>query len=589
MTIENLKIFKKLNLNSLREIFAPHTGKNDPILAVDTEDLLQQFDRLEEKSAEYALSLSSKKLNFFIQIAKKSENFSIKRRLIALLYRGEFEKPLDALPPLYLKLYDYALEWKKQHPLIGHALLTAHEIDQIKIASSYPLFSLLLDEKSFRDQFLEWVLQDENESIPFIEFPATIERLKKAKLNGRISRLSHNPLQIVKQNSTSGILKYLTLPFEGKPESIVDPEALIQFKGAYALKIAEIFETFSRKDIAVGHLEFMQEGIVNWNIHHLGYWDNGKQEVQKIDIHKNEWWKSLPNYRILTRRQIAKRFQINVSKQQWVVAAAATRGKPTLDFEDTHAFLEIAVPIKKGHYALYDFGKLAFKYPETTLDKLKMLTQTVHATVAYPDENVFYTHRQHGLAPFLITPRQGKILMETIAKDIENARHQNFVYQIESENCAKWVFQTLETVIKEMPDIFRMNLLDTEPEGPVKHIFQWIKKLPERWQVPVLTFLHIPLGAKRKVWVYENNQLVSKSLATHSFFNTGEIFLPALLIAKIAISMKALATHWLGRFKNISKNWMKRVYFSAYGLQFMQNTWSKYSPIHKSLQGVRSP
>jgi hypothetical protein len=472
---------------------------------------------------------------------KSEEHFKLMQRLAALRYRLEGSNggldPEEFHLERFHSLRNLAVEWKKAHPLIGQAILSPKELTHLKKAARYPDFAqVLVFSSQIREAFFNWILRDENEVAPFIEFPATVEKILVCGLSGRISRFGGTALQIHKEKMEYGYQKILTLPFEGLQQNILSENAVVTFRGCYTLSVKEIFHIFSQKEISVGNLEFMKEGIVNWNIHHLGYWDDQIQGYVQIDVNEKEWWKQMPLLEVLHRKQVMKRYNLELKPHAWVAAEVATRGRANLDFMDTHAYLEVAIPIENKQYAIYDFGKLSWEYPATAWDKLRMLTKTVHATVAYPDENVFYTHRQRGFHPLALDPKEGKALMELIRRDILTSRERNFIYQIQSENCAKWVHTRLERVLgkEAIPDLFRMQLLDTEPVGVVAHIFQWIKKLPENWRLPVFTFLHLPLGAARKIWICENGQKVAKSLSTHTFFKTGEIFLPALLIAKIS-------------------------------------------------------
>lgn len=473
---------------------------------------------------------------------------SLEQRVVALKYRLEKENggedPADFSEEAFLQLEDYAFEWKKKHPLVTQASLSPREVLHLRSATRFPLFTRLLNRSLvIREQFMNWVLRDENEVAPFIQFPASVSRLMKCGLSGRISLFGGTFLKIQKHVVDKGVLeKVLTLPFEGKDLSILDPSLKVTLRGNYRLSIADVFQDFSRKEINVGKLEFMAEGIVNWNIHHLAYWNAASASFVKIDMTQANWWEQMPLLEVLNRRQVWQRYRINLKPRQWVASACATRGRPSLDYEETHAFLEVAIPKGKGLYAVYDFGKLALEYPENIFEKLKMFTETVHATVAYPDENIFYTHRQKGFQPFALTPRQGLALMTVLKNDIALSRERNFVYQIESENCAKWVHQKLVEVLgsEEVPDLFRMQLLDTEPQGPVAYLFRWIKQLPAKWQVPVLAHLHLPLGAFRKIWIFEKGHKVAKSLSSHPFFKTGQIYLPALLVAKV-LAMASVA------------------------------------------------
>ncbi|KAF3362367.1 hypothetical protein PHSC3_001077 [Chlamydiales bacterium STE3] len=97
------------------------------------------------------------------------------------------------------------------------------------------------------------------------------------------------------------------------------------------------------------------------------------------------------------------------------------------------------------------------------------------------------------LQPFRLKAKQGLEIMELIKEDILIVRSCNLVYQIESENCAKWVQSKLEMIlgIKKVSNLYKIQLLNTEPVGPIFKIFSWIKKLSSSWHVPILAMLHL--------------------------------------------------------------------------------------------------
>ncbi|MGK5594888.1 MAG: hypothetical protein ACSNEK_05985 [Parachlamydiaceae bacterium] len=459
------------------------------------------------------------------------EIHDLKLRLLSLKYRLE-SAPLHFSRSLFLKLKAEAEQWKKRQPLILIKQLTINDLKELKkVARHREFIEVILKSQKHKELFFEWSIRDQNNALAFIQFPALVERLIECQLNGRISCHKENALKIQKFNVKGQLQKVVTLPFEGKDRSILDENEIVAFRGSVKATIFEIFEVFKNKDHHVGYFEFMKEGIINWNIHHLGYWDATKNEYQKINIELDEWWRQLPLFEVLTKEEVTLRYSWSLKGKEWIAAASATRGLASLSYEKTHAFLELAIPIGKGVYGIYDFGKLAYQYPCSMWETLDMFCRNVHSTIAYPDENVFCSQRQHALHPFKLTAKQGLALMELIKQDMLRARAYNLVYQIESENCAKWVQTKLEAALGEgkVPNLYKMQLLDTEPESAVSKIFALIKKLPHQWQVPMLSALHLPIGAAKKTWIIENGRLVAKSLVEHHFFSTGQVYLPAFM------------------------------------------------------------
>jgi len=463
-------------------------------------------------------------------IKLRDRPFELLRREAALEYREGLavQTSLSLNDPLFFGLMQTAKKWKSAHPLLKEKLLTADEEQRLIRTAAYPKFvELLLKSSSFQDKFFKWMIRDGLEPEVFVEFPHLYERLIHAHLNGRLSRVGGHLLKI--RSGEMG--KFVTLPFEGKEINILDESAKVVFKGEYALTVREIFRVFELKDKQIGNLEFLADGVVNWNDHQLGSWNALEKRFDRVDISKNGWWKQLPAFEVLGLTQAQERYGAHLDGTMWNVAATASRGSATLDFDKSHAYLEVAIPQEGGRYAIYAFGKFATKLPQNFFDKLTFLCQNLHATVAFPDENVYYTHRQHAQKNFALTPEQGFRLMEAVAADIELARQSNFVYQIESDNCAKWSHEIIVSAIgsHHVPNLFQMPLLETEPVGPAKYIFGSIKQLPASLHVPVLNLIHFVLGAWKKTRIIENGNIVDKSLCRHAFWKSGVVYLPAHL------------------------------------------------------------
>lgn len=461
------------------------------------------------------------------RVLERGMDYPLMRAWIALRYRLGEDTPDRQAGRSLRWLWERAKCWKASQPLIRCRFLTAHDRACLDIASRYQDFcALLAQDQALAEQFFLWVLRDQNDPEPFIEFPFAVSRLIACGLSNRLTR-AQTALRIVE-----GAMKDLQMPFEGQWISVVDPIKKVDLGCGLSLSIEEVYAIFAKKEVQVGDVEFMAGGVINWNLHRLGRRAlDGSYRM--VDSRQEAWWLQMPFLELLDRKKVAKRYLVEVRTGQWVAAATATRGRPCLDFEETHAFLELAIPVGRDLYAIYDFGKLAVQYPKGTIERLLMLTKTVHATVAFPDENTFYTHREKAYVPFVLSEKEGERLMQAIASDIHASLACRFVYQIESENCAKWVHQKLAVVLREkLPDLFTIALLDTEPQGPVAAIFRWIKRLPHQWRVSVLAYLHLPLGSARGLWTYEAGRWRWHSLFTHEFSSHGMIYLPALLIEK---------------------------------------------------------
>lgn len=477
-------------------------------------------------------SYHSKKVN--------TEKLLLKRSLIALLYR--LEEVNGGLSPSTISktqldfIIQAAQAWKATQVVYDETALSPAEISILEKACEYSKFmDLIISNQELRDKFFGWVLREHISVQSFIEYPATQQKIDASDLRGRIGRIGGNLLKVLKvqvpDEAEDTFKKIVTLPFEGRDVSILDDQKYILFRGNYALTIREIFEEFAKKREGTSNLEFMGEGIINWNAFLWGWWDADIQDYHVVDFEQAEWWKQLPVFEILSLKEAREKFGAKLDGRQWNVAATAKRERANLDFEGAHAYSTLSIPIGDGRYAVYPFGKYATKFPPSLIRALLNIGHTSDATVAYPDENVYYTHRQRSSYSFAFNEQQGLAYMESVKRDMLLARAGNLIYQIESENCAKWAHQKIEEVVgpHRIPNVFQMPFLNSEPNGFMKLVFTGIKSLPVRWQDPVTLGIHFMLGGYKGVWIWEEGKQVWKSLTHHPFWNDIVIYHPSML------------------------------------------------------------
>lgn len=511
----------------------------------ETEKIPVQFSEIDNEAAhqpvDFQLLIKAGNLIFeqmssCTSASSRHERAALKRAIVGLKYRLEGANGgLDPSPSsegILDSLLEAAKDWKLSQPSFSHRSLSSSEILILQQACQYPEFvDILLHNPELLDRFLVWALRDRIDIRPFIEYPSLQKKINECELNGRIGRMGGKQLKIQRvHNQEDSILeKVVTLPFEGQDISILDEERFVLFRGNYALTVKEIFDIFKNKKYRAGNLEFMADGIINWNAHHWGWWDEDKQEYHKVDLSQDEWWTQLPTLEILSLQEAREKFGSHLDGRQWNLATIATRQWENLNFEGAHAYMSIAIPVGEGRYAVYPFGKYTFHFPSSLLKAFIRSCETTDATVAYPDENVFYTHRQKTRYSYALSEEQGRNYLELIKRDMLLSRSGNLVYQIHSDNCALWAQKKVEQIIGNVPNLFQMPFLDSDPRGFMAFLFGSIKALPKKWQLPVTLFLHIPLGAYRGKWVWENGKRIWRSLMSHEYWNDTKLFHPALL------------------------------------------------------------
>ena len=229
-------------------------------------------------------------------------------------------------------------------------------------------------------------------------------------------------------------------------------------------------------------------------------------------------------------RDAQKLYGLHLDGVSWNIAVTANRSYTTLNPLSNHAFQEVAIPINGKQYAIFALGKYGTEIPESfsALDALPRMCAFVPATIAYPDPGYFHADRQFARYSYPLTKAQGIALMNHIGWDMELGRKGKMFYQIQSENCAKWIHDMLHHVVGEenIPNLFFVHFLDTEPLGAVATLFNTIKALPKDFQTYVLTRLHYFLGASTKgVWI--DKKYIS--LCRTHFWENGSVYLPAFL------------------------------------------------------------
>ena len=459
------------------------------------------------------------------------------QRLVALQYRLEASnRGLScelATDEEVKRLKGEAAEWKEGQPLFWNKSLSPWDHKQLEVALRYRAFMALLGQApKLRTSFFEWVIRDRLPADVFIEFPAISDWIKESLLTGRIGTLGGEKLKVQKWVKEGSKMKVVTLPFEGKEQSLLNRQHKVPLRGKMTLTIEEIFQLFKDKPRRFVNVEYFAHGVANWNAQHLGYFIPSESRHQAIDVEQAEWWRQLPPLEIITVEEAKGRYGKWVSGLNWIATAKASREFLNLNYERCHAYFEIAIPSRDGTYAIYEFGKFARLFPYGVVDNMRMFTVTTPATVAYPDENIYHTTRQHVGYAFELNHYEGLLLMEELRLDILRARAGNMVFQIEAENCAYWIQKHLEELLgkERVPNLFRAKLIKSEARGFMGAFFRFVRLLPALYQIKAMAWFHYSFGAWRGQYVIERDgQRVFKSLSRTSFLKDIVVYMPALL------------------------------------------------------------
>jgi hypothetical protein len=507
---------------------------------------------------------------------KKQLDF-LDQRIIGLKYR--MEKCNGGLDRAVIlnehveSLKAEAIAWKKEQDLYEIKVLLPEEEVKIIQACEYPEFlKLLLSNPLLRLTFFKWALRDNNPVNVFVQFPSTCKLLKTCLFSGRIGRFTKECLSVVHKNCSEGTKKIATLPFEIQTDNglekkninILKDKKEVVLRGNYKITMKEIFEEFKAKNERPSKFEFYEGKISNFNSFELGWWNPQKNDYERIDLSEKKitWWKGLPVFETLSEQELQVRYGIEeLKKDEWVAIVNSTRESASLNIHNSHGYLEIAIPNEKGEYNIYPLGRFPARFPNTFIQKIFFLADTTEARVSYPDENVFYSHRQHAYKPFVISPEKGGKLMEALKADLLQAERGDSVFQFCGENCAYWIQKLLKDLFNargdpSVLDLFECHILKAELRvWPINNFIKFVKELPEKIKTvrkimpkKVRTFTkHLSiklqriclriaeffLSSWRGRWVRENGKDVWKSISTSSFRDNYRIFHPAYLHHRI--------------------------------------------------------
>lgn len=467
------------------------------------------------------------------------------QKVTALQYRLEvINGGLDRSesdPELTKQVVISALTWKKKHPLYTDRALTNKDLAKLADTCQYPIFAkLLIHDKRLQEQFFSWTLRDNNGVGQFVEFPSTCKRLTTAKVAGRIGRFGPDTLQLTKIVKSEGNEKVMLLPFfSGKKVehiNILDESREVVLAGDYRLTIKKIFDTFFDKEYRPGDIEFFgSTGITNWNCHELGSWNPKTNSYDQVDITSPDWVKNLPPIEVMSKEEIENRYGVKLDKDDWLVSPRSSRESPDQALEGRHSFLELVIPSENGKYSIYSFGKYSKEFPSTTPALLAFLLATVVGKIAYPDENMYRSDRQHAVLPIKLRPEVGQQVLQHIQRDLIKSRDGNLIFQFRRENCSYWVQSVLDNVESiNAPILFQATMLDSTAVNPVlAKIFDWMRKAPKSWQPTIVNAIDFILGGWRGITIIENGKQVFRSISLTADHEKPHIFQPGCLHKKI--------------------------------------------------------
>ncbi len=552
-----IKSFNGLFNSILNKLLNYFTKNQSPAKMVKKLDSMEKISVLFGREEPHEQNLT---LVETLNKAKKipSPSKELNRRIVALEYRLRKVNggtDLKRVAPDQMEaLLETAVQWvQDQHVIREYSHSTLRQM--LHETGNYPLFvDILLNDKELQNEFFNWVIRDDISSSLFIEYPALQKKIVDSNLQIRVNHFKTPGLKIQFEKISDTLeQKIVTLLIEGKEVNILDTQREVQLRGNWVLTIDQILEIFNKKSHLSGNLEYTEDGIINWNVYEWGYWDNDAKKFVCVNFEEDNWWQSLPLFKTISMEDASRELGHKLDGTNWAVEACASRRYQNLNLFENHAYLKIFFPASNGlGYSALPLGKYAKTVPLTMnpLKKFSILCDMTPATISFIDENIFYTFREQTTYGFLMSREQGKQFFDTIKRDMLASKDNHLVYQIETENCAKWAQETLTSVLGEenVPNLYRTFFLDTEAKGVIGWMMKILRRAPKAWQPWLVTRFHIPLGSFKGSWIVRNGMRHWISIMTLPFWENGMIYFPAflhhqmekglLLVRKIACAIR---------------------------------------------------
>lgn len=342
------------------------------------------------------------------------------------------------------------------------------------------------------------------------------------------------------QEGAFSVVKHLHMLMEKNKVNILDKSQTIRFSNGLEWTISQIYRDFLNKNFAVGELEMMYDGVIPFNGHHLSALDasspqiNSKLKIYKrLDTTQTDWFEKTPILDIRDRQYINQRYNLDVQPGQWVTVLEATR-RHELDAEQAHGYTLIYQPLGDDQYRVYSFGAFPWEFPQTILQLVNFVGDTVEGTIAF-DPNYYYSQSQKASWAHAVDEKTARALLQELGQ----AKNKGFIFQFAWENCAFFMRHLFIKVFEKtnmniaVPCFFRKKFLNTRPRGALLIIQKIFKKTPA-FLHPIFKWMFAALfRATRKINIYENGKKVVKTLVQTPFFIELKINAPSAMHYRI--------------------------------------------------------
>lgn len=417
-------------------------------------------------------------------------------------------------------LEQLAEAWKKTE-IYANASPGLSDLDKERLneVRRYPKFlELLLSDVNLQKRFFTWSMRNHNGVRAFIEFPATVQKVRETFMSSRFGASDGDGLAVYgheqeekaekseKDGASAAIrtvdikIKYEAADKSIQTVSLLDEAEEISLRNNFKLTVGKVFEIISQKATDWGDIEFCNGILCNWHVGKMGRWNPEKADYDLVkDL------VDLPVCKILTLDQAKVLWGKDKDGYDYadgrnsIGRNMATRRTETLDAHGTHAYRMIAIPKqdnkKNIYYTAYTFGKFPTTFPKEWLSGSNVISRTIYkiieyikyffqtqpGTIAYPDTSIYNTERQHGGTTFRMSPEESDTEIRMIQRDIKLAREGKAAYNINCHNCAIWGLEWRSRLGEERvpEDQHKATILHAEPQGLGGYLFEIIKMMSD--------------------------------------------------------------------------------------------------------------
>lgn len=472
----------------------------------------------------------------------------IERAMIGKKYRGMRQDAIYAAKPAD---FDQSVEWFKKELIQWKStrfprmdeIITPTDLAAIQRTCYYPeIVKLAKRDYAFFDGYCKSVFFNTKQTWEqrvdvAIQTPASSDRLSKGFLDKRHNVLNNDLITFSEQvNADGSIVKQTSLKINKTHYSMANLDQEVAFAVDDKTTVNEILQSFAGKNVRdMGEYETFQDGVLHFH-----------PKQPDIDLNGDDWWMRMPVLLELTKQEAEARYGTAIPEGQAILSVNATRQNLGLTAEGNHAFLEAAIPQANGKYRIFPFGKYADKYPQGQLESFLYSFRTHRGTLCV-DENIFYTHREVTRAPIFVDQEHINRFFAKVKEDLIKVHNNALVLQIQGNNCATWVQETLDRVFpvvpdpavpdrrnRAMPNPFEEDLLNLKTtNGVVNGIMDVLSFLATNVSETAANVLRVSVailcGACARYSYVENGYCNSLSLYDWDLWRSHRINLPAKL------------------------------------------------------------